>query len=147
MVVVIGVRVTPLARRNVLDVTRRSDWGREMRGEVSDALHHSTTPPLHHSGLQHQKTPSSQPRLLSRALISPFTLGAVLIVFRVRKSRRGYERNETRGIVPRHNIVTSSLPTSQRATANFKSQHKNILHCWKLPTMGRAGQNIVSLNL
>ena len=49
MVVVIGVRVTPLARRNVLDVTRRSDWGREMRGEVSDALHHSTTPPLHHS--------------------------------------------------------------------------------------------------
>ena len=108
---------------------------------------HSTTPPLHHSGLQHQKTPSSQPRLLSRALISPFTLGAVLIVFRVRKSRRGYERNETRGIVPRHNIVTSSLPTSQRATANFKSQHKNILHCWKLPTMGRAGQNIVSLNL
>ena len=43
MVVVIGVRVTPLARRNVLDVTRRSDWGREMRGEVSDALHHSTT--------------------------------------------------------------------------------------------------------
>ena len=46
MVVVIGVRVTPLARRNVLDVTRRSDWGREMRGEVSDALQHSTTPPL-----------------------------------------------------------------------------------------------------
>lgn len=139
MVVVIGVRVTPLARRNVLDVTRRSDWGREMRGEVSDALCWS-------AGLHHQKTPTKQPTL-SRALISPFTLGAVLIVFRVRKSRRGYERNETRGIVPRHNIVTSSLPTSQRATANFKSQHKNILHCWKLPTMGRAGQNIVSLNL
>ena len=97
--------------------------------------------------VQHQKTPTNIQPTLSRALISLFTLGAVLIVFRVRKSRRGYERNETRGIVPRHNIVTSSLPTSQRATANFKSQHKNILHCWKLPTMGRPGQNIVSLNL
>ena len=48
-----------------------------------------------HSGLHQQKTPTSQPTL-SRALISPFTLGAALIVFRVRKSRRGYERNERR---------------------------------------------------
>ena len=63
--------------------------------ESCDAL----TAGLVWSGLQHQKTASNQPRL-SRALISLFTLGAVLIVFRVRKSRRGYERNETRSIVP-----------------------------------------------
>ena len=119
MAMVIGVRVTPLARRNVLDVTRRSDWGREMRGEVSDALCWSP-------GLHHQKTPTNQPTL-SRALISPFTLGTGLIVFRVRKSRRGYERNETRGIVPRHNIVT--LSTSPRPTANFKSEISIKIFC------------------
>ena len=31
MVMKIGVRVTPLARRNVLSVRRRSGWGWEMR--------------------------------------------------------------------------------------------------------------------
>ena len=49
MVVVIGVRVTPLARRNVLSVRRRSGRGWEMRA----AMHSDW------SELQDQKTPTN----------------------------------------------------------------------------------------
>ena len=49
------------------------------------------------------------------ALISLFTQGAVLIVFRVGESRRGLERNETRDIVPRHNVLSCDSDTHPRS--------------------------------